>query len=121
MFLLPIPATLSFDDLELKCSEQEKVTTGQPIAEWVMRHRRELSLSYVMWGQRIWDVAVDANEKPWEQWRYQACLRSHPNCVNGDRGDNTQNHWYVILSAGYSKSLSNADGCRRDHVHVSYK
>ena len=48
-----------------------------------------------MWGQRIWEVASDS-EKPWSQWKYQACTVIK-NCVNGDRGDNTANHWYALV------------------------
>ncbi|EXJ75033.1 uncharacterized protein A1O5_01729 [Cladophialophora psammophila CBS 110553] len=76
-----------------------KTTAGEPIAEWVMNHASSLSLEYVMWGQRIWHHGQDS-VKPWSQWRYQSCTVI-PNCVNGDRGDNTANHW--------------------DHVHVSYR
>ncbi|KAJ9661291.1 hypothetical protein H2198_002034 [Neophaeococcomyces mojaviensis] len=76
-----------------------KTTAGEPIAEWVMHHRKELSLKYVMWGQKIWDARSD-KVKPWSQWDYQACTVI-PNCKNGDRGSNTRNHW--------------------DHVHVSYR
>lgn len=57
-----------------------------------MKNRASLSLRYVMWGQRIWQLSD--SEKPWEQWSYQSCTVI-PNCVKGDRGDNTQNHWYV--------------------------
>ncbi|KEF55716.1 uncharacterized protein A1O9_08466 [Exophiala aquamarina CBS 119918] len=75
------------------------VTTGEPIAEWVMRHASALHIAYVMWGQRIWSSNRDS-VKPWSEWRYQSCTKIK-NCINGDRGDNTANHW--------------------DHVHVSYK
>lgn len=60
-----------------------------------MNNRKSLSLRYVMWGQRIWESSVDS-VKPWSEWSYQACTVI-PNCKNGDRGDNTQNHWYVII------------------------
>ncbi|EXJ55516.1 hypothetical protein A1O7_08444 [Cladophialophora yegresii CBS 114405] len=68
-----------------------KTIAGEPIAEWVMNHASDLSLKYVMWGQRIWEVSQDS-VKPWSQWRYQQCTVI-PNCVKGDRGDNTANHW----------------------------
>jgi hypothetical protein len=58
----------------------------------------QIDCKYVMWGQRIWEKSQDS-VKPWNEWRYQACTVIKP-CTNGDRGDNTANHW--------------------DHVHVSY-
>lgn len=58
-----------------------------------MKNRADLSLRYVMWGQRIWEKASDS-EKSWEKWSYQSCTKIK-NCVKGDRGDNTANHWYV--------------------------
>jgi hypothetical protein len=88
------------------------VTTGQPIAEWVKDHCADLSCKYVMWGQRIWEKGVTSASKAWGEWPYQK-VRSQstriycfpdvvqcttiPNCVNGDRGDNTANHWYFLL------------------------
>ena len=65
--------------------------SGKEIAEWVMKNRSTLSLKYVIWGQKIWDVGTDKNtEKAWSNWR-----------TMDDRGDLTANHW--------------------DHVHVSFK
>ncbi|EXJ78599.1 hypothetical protein A1O1_09000 [Capronia coronata CBS 617.96] len=68
-----------------------KTTAGEPIAEWVMNHAKDHSVSYVMWGQRIWNVGRDSVQ-PWSQWRYQSCTVIK-NCEHGDRGDNTANHW----------------------------
>jgi hypothetical protein len=56
-----------------------------------MKNHEKLKVKYVMWGQRMWEDGVTA-EKPWSQWPYQKCT-TIKNCVNGDRGDNTANHW----------------------------
>ncbi|KAG8848967.1 hypothetical protein FRC20_002412 [Serendipita sp. 405] len=58
-----------------------KTTTGRPIAEWVMNHRKDINLKYVIWGQKIWNPSRDA-VKPWSQWRDME-----------DRGSITANHW----------------------------
>jgi hypothetical protein len=57
-----------------------------------MRHCSAIKCEYVMWGQKIWDRCRD-QVKPWTQWRWQNCLKSNPNCVHGDRGGVTANHW----------------------------
>ena len=54
---------------------------GKEIAEWVMENRDELSMKYVIWGQRIWETDSD-EEAPWEEWSAME-----------DRNDVTQNHW----------------------------
>ena len=55
--------------------------SGREIAEWVMNNRASLNLKYVIWGQKIWSVGIDA-VGPWTGWRGM-----------DDRGDFTQNHW----------------------------
>lgn len=86
------PLCAYFPDVLTTCYyQQKKVTTGEPIAEWVMHQASKLHVAYVMWGQRIWSSGRDS-VKPWSEWRYQSCTKIK-NCVNGDRGDNTANHW----------------------------
>ena len=63
---------------------------GREIAEWVMNHRTELNLKYVIWGQRIWDPSRDA-VAPWTHWRLMK-----------DKKDITHNHWSVRC---FQKSL----------------
>ena len=58
-----------------------------------MNNYVDLSVDYVMWGQRIWEKGVNAVGTKWSSWPYQKCT-TIKNCVNGDRGDNTANHWY---------------------------
>lgn len=58
--------------------------SGREIAEWAMNNRDTLNLKYVIWGQRIWNPSVDG-VKGWTSWRAME-----------DRGDVTQNHWYVL-------------------------
>ncbi|KAG8754961.1 hypothetical protein FRC14_004484 [Serendipita sp. 396] len=69
--------------VDLMCSKAGgvKTTTGRPIAEWVMNHRKDINLKYVIWGQKIWNPSRDA-VKPWSQWRDME-----------DRGSITANHW----------------------------
>ncbi|KAI9783677.1 MAG: hypothetical protein M1839_003525 [Geoglossum umbratile] len=55
---------------------------GQPLAEWVMNNHAALQVTYVIWGQKIWDIAREGSPKPWAQWRQME-----------DRGDSTANHW----------------------------
>lgn len=50
-----------------------------------MNNRGSLNLKYVIWGQRIWTPSRDA-VAPWTKWRAME-----------DRGDITQNHWYVFM------------------------
>lgn len=76
-----------------------RTNAGQPIAEYVRDHCVQLGCTYVMWGQKIWEKRVTAPDVEWEMWPWQACTVI-PDCVSGDRGGNTANHW--------------------DHVHVSY-
>ncbi|KAK9242107.1 hypothetical protein V1506DRAFT_548532 [Lipomyces tetrasporus] len=68
---------------DMMCSPAGGVRTesGQAIAEWVMNHRAELSLKYVIWGQKIWNPSRDV-VVPWSQWRPME-----------DRGSITANHW----------------------------
>jgi len=68
------------------CPPPEQVATlsGKEIAEWVMKNRAALKLKYVIWGQKIWSPTTDGAEKSWDKWRTME-----------DRGDLTQNHWYV--------------------------
>ena len=84
------------------------------MAEWVMKNGNALNLKYVIWGQRIWNPSQDV-EGDWTSWR---CME--------DRGDVTQNHWYVesihtlslnkiILPVAVLTWLGN-----RDHVHISF-
>lgn len=59
---------------------------GNEIAEWVKDNRDELSLRYVIWGDRIWntEVSEDTPDLTWSNWRPV------------DDGDNvgiTENHW----------------------------
>lgn len=65
---------------------QVRTESGKALAEWVMDHRTELGLKYVIWGQRIWDIRND-DVKPWAQWDFL-----------GDRGSITANHWFVSFS-----------------------
>lgn len=65
---------------------QVRTESGEAIAEWVMNHRTELGLKYVIWGQRIWDIRND-QLKPWVQWDHME-----------DRGSITANHWFVSLA-----------------------
>lgn len=51
-----------------------------------MNNRAALNLKYVIWGQRIWNPSRDS-VGPWTGWRGME-----------DRGDVTQNHWYVGLA-----------------------
>ena len=67
----------------LLMNEQTATISGRQIAEWVMNNRATLNLKYVIWGQKIWETSVDA-VKPWTSWTPME-----------DRGDVTQNHWYV--------------------------
>ena len=71
---------------------QQPTMSGKEIAEWVMKHREELNLKYVIWGQRIWSTEYKPADKPgpWEDWRVQK-----------SEGSINENHW--------------------NHVHVSYK
>jgi hypothetical protein len=59
-----------------------------------MNNRASLNLKYVIWGQRIWSPTVDS-VMSWTSWRAME-----------DRGDITQNHWYVplagVFDAGYT-------------------
>ncbi|MBE3046089.1 hypothetical protein IMZ48_26830 [Candidatus Bathyarchaeota archaeon] len=84
------------------------------MAEWVMKNGDALNLKYVIWGQRIWNPSQD-KQGDWTSWRGME-----------DRGDVTQNHWYVesihtlllnkiILPVTVLTWLGN-----RDHVHVSF-
>ncbi|TLS25755.1 hypothetical protein PpBr36_07925 [Pyricularia pennisetigena] len=68
---------------DMMCSDAGGSATlsGREIAEWVMRNRDELRLSYVIWGQKIWHVKND-KEMGWDKWRTME-----------DRKDVTQNHW----------------------------
>lgn len=50
-----------------------------------MNNRATLKLKYVIWGQRIWSPSQDS-VGPWTGWRGME-----------DRGDITQNHWYVYM------------------------
>ncbi len=61
---------------------------GWTMADWVMNNHKSLKVMYVMWGQRIWDIRVDKHPKQWEDWPFQKPK---------DRGDVTQNHWFVNL------------------------
>jgi hypothetical protein len=47
-----------------------------------MNNRGSLNLKYVIWGQRIWTPGDSV--APWAEWEPME-----------DRGDVTQNHWYV--------------------------
>ena len=69
-----------------------------------------------MWGQRIWQISSDS-VKPWEQWDYQSCTVI-PNCKNGDRGDNTQNHWYVYQSPKFASLLFSFHLESRSRIYV---
>jgi hypothetical protein len=64
-------------------SVQIKTNAGEVVAEWVMKHRTELSMKYVIWGQKIWETDTDT-EVSWSSWKSQ-----------GDKGSNTANHWCV--------------------------
>lgn len=46
-----------------------------------MDNRASLSLKYVIWGQKIWNLDQDS-VMGWENWRTME-----------DRGDLTSNHW----------------------------
>jgi hypothetical protein len=70
-----------------------------------MNNRATLNLKYVIWGQRIWNPSQD-KVGPWTGWRGME-----------DRGDVTQNHWYVCMSNG---TMLDTNDYYRDHVHVSY-
>ncbi|KFH40522.1 hypothetical protein ACRE_087930 [Hapsidospora chrysogenum ATCC 11550] len=54
--------------------------SGLDIAEWVMNNGASISLKYVIWGQKIWQVSE--SPMPWSEWE-----------IMEDRGDITQNHW----------------------------
>jgi hypothetical protein len=57
--------------------------SGREIAEWVMNHREELNLKYVIWGQKIWNPSQDSvGNWTTASWRSME-----------DRGDVTSNHW----------------------------
>ncbi|KAL1641280.1 hypothetical protein SLS58_006182 [Diplodia intermedia] len=58
-----------------------KTDEGKSIAEWVMHNHKDLKLTYVIWGQRIWNPSRDA-VGPWTGWRNME-----------DRGSVTANHW----------------------------
>lgn len=49
-----------------------------------MNNRGSLNLKYVIWGQKIW--APSDGVRAWTSWRTME-----------NRGDLTQNHWYVGL------------------------
>lgn len=68
---------------DLMCSDGggQATLSGREIAEWVMENRKSLKLSYVIWGQKIWNADRD-NEMKWSKWR-----------TMDDRNDLTQNHW----------------------------
>ncbi|KAG9228435.1 hypothetical protein BJ875DRAFT_489873 [Amylocarpus encephaloides] len=70
---------------DIMCSDGGGVPTnsGQEIAEWVMNHRSDLNVKYVIWGQRIWESGSAV--KPWANWKAME-----------DRGDITANHWQAI-------------------------
>ncbi|EEH49909.2 uncharacterized protein PADG_05988 [Paracoccidioides brasiliensis Pb18] len=53
---------------------------GQPLGEWVMNHAGELRVTYVIWGQKIWESGERV--RPWAQWKQME-----------DRGGVTANHW----------------------------
>lgn len=71
---------------------QVPTSSGREMAEWVMKSRDSLNLKYVIWGQRIWNPSQD-EEAEWTSWRGME-----------DRGDITQNHWYVRLLDALSRS-----------------
>ena len=71
---------------------QVPTSSGREMAEWVMKSRDSLNLKYVIWGQRIWNPSQD-KEAEWTSWRGME-----------DRGDITQNHWYVKLLDALSRS-----------------
>ncbi|KAF4534501.1 uncharacterized protein LTHEOB_3309 [Lasiodiplodia theobromae] len=58
-----------------------KTDQGKSIAEWAMRNHGSLKLTYVIFGQRIWNPSRDA-VGPWSGWRKME-----------DRGSVTANHW----------------------------
>ena len=45
-----------------------------------MNNGASISLKYVIWGQKIWQVSE--SPMPWSEWE-----------IMEDRGDITQNHW----------------------------
>lgn len=53
-----------------------------------MNNRGALDLKYVIYGQKIWNPSQDS-VKAWTSWRPME-----------DRGDVTQNHWYVRFESG---------------------
>lgn len=63
---------------------------------------------YVYRGQRIWNVELDKTPKPWASWRQMP-----------DRGDDTQNHWYV-MRIQLSPKVSKLIGFPRDRPHISF-
>ncbi|KAB2576870.1 putative secreted protein [Lasiodiplodia theobromae] len=69
--------------IDLMCSKAAGVKTdqGKSIAEWAMRNHGSLKLTYVIFGQRIWNPSRDA-VGPWSGWRKME-----------DRGSVTANHW----------------------------
>ncbi|KLJ08180.1 hypothetical protein EMPG_16371 [Blastomyces silverae] len=53
---------------------------GQPLAEWVMRHAGSLKVTYVIWGQKIWEAGEKV--RGWGSWEKME-----------NRGGVTANHW----------------------------
>lgn len=47
-----------------------------------MENAGSMSVTYVIWGQKIWSVSQDGSPTSWNNWRTME-----------DRGDITQNHW----------------------------
>jgi len=72
---------------------QVKTNDGEPIAEWVVKNHKTLKVKYVIWGRRIWEADSDSI-KDWSKWTSMK-----------DEGDNTANHWYVILGASHLISI----------------
>ena len=58
---------------------------GQKLAEWAQKNYKKLDIDYIIWGQKIWNPKRDDLDAAWKNWRQME-----------DRGDATQNHWYVF-------------------------
>ncbi|EEQ90723.1 uncharacterized protein BDCG_05843 [Blastomyces dermatitidis ER-3] len=53
---------------------------GRPLAEWIMRHAGSLKVTYVIWGQKIWEAGEKV--RSWNSWEQME-----------NRGGVTANHW----------------------------
>ncbi|OJD25868.1 hypothetical protein ACJ73_02755 [Blastomyces percursus] len=53
---------------------------GRPLAEWIMRHAGSLKVTYVIWGQKIWESGEKV--RSWSSWEQME-----------NRGGVTANHW----------------------------